>query len=60
MENRKERLISLVIILLIIIGIEIWFLNSPSIPILSIFGKILGIVGISFYVFGIVKVYFQK
>jgi hypothetical protein len=60
MENRIEKLYSLSFILLITIAIEIWFLTSPSIPILSIFGKILGIVAISFYVFGIAKVYFQK
>lgn len=60
MKNRKERLISLILILLIVIGLEIYFLTSPCIPILSFVGITLGAVVISVYVFGIVKVYFQK
>ena len=60
MENRKERLISLIIILFVLMYLEVWFFTIPSIPILSILAKILGAVAISFYVFGITKVYFQK
>lgn len=60
MENRKERLISLIIILFVLMCLEIWFFTKPSIPILSIFAKTLGAAVISLYVFGITKVYFQK
>jgi hypothetical protein len=60
MENRIEKLYSLSFILLITIAIEIYFLTSPYIPILSFVGITLGAIAICVYVFGITKVYFQE
>lgn len=60
MDNRKERLISLIFVLLIVVGLEIYFLTSPFIPILSFVGITLGALAICLYVFGISKVYFQE